>query len=191
MPVVLICVETNWSGSMVCRLCQNSEFYELELKCWYLRNWLVFMTIQLYTYWYLRVILVFTCDTGINARYWYLWMILVFTHHTGIYAWYWYLHVILVYTNDTGIYAWYWYLRMILVFIHDSGVYVRYWYLCTLLKLLHSNLNIVDKIKYHWSFYCTLVPTWVTIGEPCVSQHVTLIPSSLEHEILLLLRCGV
>ena len=42
-------------------LCQNLEYYELELKCWYLRNCLVF-------------------------TYWYLCTILVFKHHTGIYA---------------------------------------------------------------------------------------------------------
>ena len=77
---------------MGCRLCQNSEFYELELKCRYLWNWLVlwpysYVHTGIYTwYWYLRTILVFTNDTGIYAPYWYLRVILVFMHSTIVHS---------------------------------------------------------------------------------------------------------
>ena len=56
-------------NNMGCCLCQNSEFYELAMKCWYLQK---LTGIYELSYWYLRPMLVF----GIHAytrgwyRYW-------------------------------------------------------------------------------------------------------------------------
>ena len=74
---------------MGCRLCQNSEFYEFAMKCWYLQK---LTGIYELLYWYLHSMLVFTLgggitlNTGIYAREWYLRSMLVFNFHTSIYA---------------------------------------------------------------------------------------------------------
>ena len=82
---------------MGCHLCQNSEFYELELKCAGIyENWLLFMSLH----------------TAISTPYW-----------TQIYMKYWYLHVIatalcmiLIFACDTDVYT-YTYVDAILIII--------------------------------------------------------------------------
>ena len=137
------------------------------------------MTIQLYTYWYLHMILVFTNDAGIYAPYWYLCAILVFTCNTDIHLPYWYLRAILVFTHSTGIYAQYWYLHVHSMLVLISIDYSSYPWLISCdqisikfisqnkqkiisnLQLLKSNHEVVESKnqlhKYTW--YSQLLST--------------------------------